>query len=90
MTAEEKRKLTIQETRRTLPVYSYRDEFIQAVKDHQVLIIEGETGSGKTTQLPQYLYESGFCSGFLFKNGKSPQKVSAFFDERIFRLLTVD
>ena len=25
---------------------------------HQILIIEGETGSGKTTQIPQYLYES--------------------------------
>jgi archaellum biogenesis ATPase FlaH len=31
----------------------------------QVLIIVGETGSGKTTQIPQYLYEEGFC-----KDGK--------------------
>lgn len=29
--------------------------------EYQVLIIEGETGSGKTTQIPQYLYESGFA-----------------------------
>lgn len=27
----------------------------------QILIIEGETGSGKTTQIPQYLKEGGFC-----------------------------
>lgn len=50
--------MTIAETRRSLPVYAFREEFIQAVRDHQVLIIEGETGSGKTTQLPQYLYEA--------------------------------
>lgn len=31
----------------------------------QVLIIVGETGSGKTTQIPQYLYEEGYC-----KDGK--------------------
>lgn len=46
------------ETRKSLPVYAYRDEFIKAVQENQVLIIEGETGSGKTTQLPQYLYEA--------------------------------
>lgn len=28
-----------------------------------MIIIEGETGSGKTTQIPQYLYESGYCKG---------------------------
>lgn len=29
----------------------------------QVLIIQGETGSGKTTQIPQYLKDAGFCDG---------------------------
>ena len=29
------------------------------MEEHQVLIVEGETGSGKTTQIPQYLYEAG-------------------------------
>lgn len=33
------------------------------VNIHQVLIIEGETGSGKTTQIPQYLKDAGFCDG---------------------------
>lgn len=50
--------MSIKEIRESLPVYAFRDEFIQAVRDHQILIIEGETGSGKTTQLPQYLYEA--------------------------------
>ncbi|KAL6734318.1 hypothetical protein Aduo_004872 [Ancylostoma duodenale] len=77
VTAAQKKKMTIEETRKSLPVYAFREQFIEAVKEHQVLIIEGETGSGKTTQLPQYLYEAGFC-----KDGKKigctqPRRVAA-------------
>lgn len=50
----------IQKVRKSLPVFPYREPFLQAVEDHQVLIIVGETGSGKTTQLPQYLLEAGY------------------------------
>ena len=57
---EETRILTIQESRKLLPVHQYRDELLQEIKKHQVLIIMGETGSGKTTQLPQYLVEDGY------------------------------
>ncbi|KAF5760478.1 putative RNA helicase [Helianthus annuus] len=46
--------------RKTLPIYSYRDSLLKAVEDHQVLVIVGETGSGKTTQIPQYLHEAGY------------------------------
>ncbi|CAK9147996.1 unnamed protein product [Ilex paraguariensis] len=49
----------LQDERKTLPIYPYRDELLQAVHDHQVLVIVGETGSGKTTQIPQYLHEAG-------------------------------
>jgi pre-mRNA-splicing factor ATP-dependent RNA helicase DHX16 len=54
----ERKKMSIQETRHSLPVWKFREEFVAAVKEHQVLIVEGETGSGKTTQLPQFLYEA--------------------------------
>lgn len=50
----------ILEGRKKLPVYPYREEFLAAVKDHQVLILVGETGSGKTTQIPQFLHEVGY------------------------------
>lgn len=39
--------------RKMLPVYPYREEFLAAVKDHQILVLVGETGSGKTTQVSQ-------------------------------------
>ena len=45
--------------RKRLPVYPYRDEFLAALAAHPVLVVVGETGSGKTTQLPQYLNEAG-------------------------------
>lgn len=38
----------------------YREDLLKAIAEHQVLIIVGETGSGKTTQIPQYLYEAGY------------------------------
>jgi ATP-dependent helicase HrpA len=42
-----------------LPITSKRDEILAAVRDHQVVIVAGETGSGKTTQLPKLCLELG-------------------------------
>lgn len=50
----------IQEVRKSLPVYKLREQFLDTIDKNQVLIVVGETGSGKTTQLPQYLYEAGY------------------------------
>ncbi|KAF8362245.1 mog-4 [Pristionchus pacificus] len=77
LSAAEKKKMTLDETRKSLPVYAFRDAFIEAVREHQVLIIEGETGSGKTTQLPQYLYEAGFCEGGKRIGCTQPRRVAA-------------
>lgn len=68
---------TIQETKKSLPIYPFRKDLIQAIKDHQVLIIEGETGSGKTTQIPQYLYESGFAEDGKIIGCTQPRRVAA-------------
>ncbi len=43
----------------SLPVSARRDEIITAIKDNQVVILAGETGSGKTTQLPKMCLEAG-------------------------------
>ncbi|MDB6082844.1 MAG: ATP-dependent helicase HrpA, partial [Gammaproteobacteria bacterium] len=42
-----------------LPISARREEIGEALKRHQVLIVAGDTGSGKSTQLPQYCLESG-------------------------------
>ncbi|CAN8102759.1 unnamed protein product [Discula destructiva] len=52
--------MTIKQQRESLPVYTFRNQLISAIKDNQIMIVVGETGSGKTTQLTQYLAESGF------------------------------
>ncbi|KAM3615418.1 uncharacterized protein V6R79_002054 [Siganus canaliculatus] len=59
-----------------LPIYRHKDKLIQAVKESTFLVVTGETGSGKTTQLPQYLHKAGIC-----KDGKigitQPRRVAA-------------
>ncbi|KAK8945605.1 putative pre-mRNA-splicing factor ATP-dependent RNA helicase [Platanthera guangdongensis] len=67
----------LQEDKKSLPIFPYREELLQAINDHQILVIVGETGSGKTTQIPQYLHEAGFT-----KDGKKigctqPRRVAA-------------
>ena len=42
---------TLKEQREYLPVYSCREELVRVIKENRVVIIVGETGSGKTTQL---------------------------------------
>ncbi|KAG7544372.1 hypothetical protein FFLO_03251 [Filobasidium floriforme] len=53
--------LSIQDQRKSLPIYKLREELMQAVRDNQILIVVGDTGSGKTTQMTQYLAEEGFA-----------------------------
>jgi len=50
----------ILEKRRKLPAWEARREFLKLVKRNQVVVLVGETGSGKTTQLPQFLLEAGY------------------------------
>ncbi|KAK6153998.1 hypothetical protein DH2020_013637 [Rehmannia glutinosa] len=46
------------EFRRSLPSYKERDTLLNAISQNQVVVVSGETGCGKTTQLPQYILES--------------------------------
>ncbi|KZT51012.1 P-loop containing nucleoside triphosphate hydrolase protein [Calocera cornea HHB12733] len=68
---------TIDETRKSLPIYAYRQQLLDAIKQHQVLIVVAETGSGKTTQLPQYLHEAGYTQGGLKVGCTQPRRVAA-------------
>ncbi|KAK4690090.1 ATP-dependent RNA helicase DHX8/PRP22, partial [Tremellales sp. Uapishka_1] len=68
--------MSIQEQRRSLPIYKLRDQLVKAIRENQVLVVVGDTGSGKTTQMAQYLAEEG-----LLQHGRlgctQPRKVAA-------------
>ncbi len=51
----------ILEDRKKLPIYEARSDVLNALKSNQVIVLEGETGSGKTTQVPQLLVEEGYA-----------------------------
>ncbi|XP_059736234.1 pre-mRNA-splicing factor ATP-dependent RNA helicase DHX16 isoform X2 [Bos indicus] len=70
-------KESIQAVRRSLPVFPFREELLAAIANHQVLIIEGETGSGKTTQIPQYLFEEGYTKKGMKIACTQPRRVAA-------------
>ena len=58
-----------------LPIYPMRSEILQAIETHQVTIISGETGSGKTTQVPQYLLQNAMAKAMAFKFIQMPWKM---------------
>ncbi|XP_057177006.1 3'-5' RNA helicase YTHDC2 [Triplophysa rosa] len=49
--------------RRALPVYDRQEEIVQTIKGNQVVLVLGETGSGKTTQIPQFLLDDSSRNG---------------------------
>ena len=74
---EKLKKEKIITEKKNLPIYEYKLKILEILKTKKIMIIEGETGSGKTTQIPQYLYENGYCE----KNKKicvtQPRRVAA-------------
>lgn len=68
--------MTIKEQRESLPAFKMRKQFLEAVKQYQLLIVVGDTGSGKTTQLTQYLAEDGFANNGMV-GCTQPRRVAA-------------
>lgn len=68
--------MSIKQQRESLPVFEFRKQLIQAVEDNQTLVVVGETGSGKTTQLTQYLAEAGFAENGVI-GCTQPRRVAA-------------
>ncbi|XP_076046132.1 ATP-dependent RNA helicase l(1)G0007 [Oratosquilla oratoria] len=70
------RKKSIKQQRQYLPVFAVREELLRIIRENPVVIIVGETGSGKTTQLTQYLHEEGYsCHGII--GCTQPRRVAA-------------
>ena len=73
---EKVNKTPLQLQRETLPIYPHRTRLLESIRDHQIIILVGETGSGKTTQIPQFLHEIGYT-----RSGKigctQPRRVAA-------------
>jgi pre-mRNA-splicing factor ATP-dependent RNA helicase DHX38/PRP16 len=71
-----KKRNTLQQQRRSLPVFSVRQDLLNIIRENSVVIVVGETGSGKTTQLTQYLHEDGY-SKFGMIGCTQPRRVAA-------------
>uniref|UniRef100_A0A0G4HCF0 Uncharacterized protein n=1 Tax=Chromera velia CCMP2878 TaxID=1169474 RepID=A0A0G4HCF0_9ALVE len=58
-----KESVDLRETRKLLPAWQWREVVLESVRNHQVTVIVGDTGCGKTTQVPQLLLEEGIEKG---------------------------
>ncbi|CAL8296384.1 unnamed protein product [Gadus morhua 'NCC'] len=67
----------IQEARLRLPVLAEEQVIMEAVRENPCIVLCGETGSGKTTQMPQFLYEAGYASGKGIIGITEPRRVAA-------------
>ncbi|XP_035514714.1 probable ATP-dependent RNA helicase DHX37 [Morone saxatilis] len=67
----------IQEARLKLPVLAEEQVIMEAVRENPCIVICGETGSGKTTQVPQFLYEAGYACGSGIIGITEPRRVAA-------------
>ncbi|EXX76142.1 P-loop containing nucleoside triphosphate hydrolase protein [Rhizophagus irregularis] len=68
------------EKRKQLPIYSYKDQFLEKLNKNQVVIISGETGCGKSTQIPQFITEDMLMNGYGDKCNvicTQPRRISA-------------
>jgi ABC-type glutathione transport system ATPase component len=60
-----------------LPVWQAREEFVQMINSHQTTILVGETGSGKTTQIAQFISEAGYSQSGKLIACTQPRRVAA-------------
>ncbi|CAD5121285.1 unnamed protein product [Dimorphilus gyrociliatus] len=71
------RHLSIQQQRQHLPIFKRRNEILYMIDRYKVVVIVGETGSGKSTQIPQYLLEAGWAADSKSILVTQPRRVAA-------------
>lgn len=69
--------LSISQQRQRLPIFKHRNQILYAVEKYRTVVIIGETGSGKTTQIPQYLHEAGWTGNGFMVGITQPRRVAA-------------
>ncbi|GFR40936.1 hypothetical protein Agub_g1596 [Astrephomene gubernaculifera] len=63
--------------RHGLPVWQAKEEFVNMINGHQTTVLVGETGSGKTTQIPQFIAEAGYTANRKMVACTQPRRVAA-------------
>lgn len=66
----------IQKARLKLPILAEEQQIMETINENSVIILAGETGSGKTTQVPQFLYEAGYAQNKMIAVTE-PRRVAA-------------
>eukprot|EP01125_Pyxidicula_operculata_P005016 TRINITY_DN1847_c1_g1_i1.p1 TRINITY_DN1847_c1_g1~~TRINITY_DN1847_c1_g1_i1.p1 ORF type:complete len:852 (-),score=290.12 TRINITY_DN1847_c1_g1_i1:6-2561(-) len=65
-----KKRIELLKFRHALPIWSTKETLISQIKSNESLVIIGETGSGKTTQIPQFVFEANGMKKFYKRNEK--------------------
>ena len=52
--------MSLDQQRRKLPIFQYRNHILWLIENYKTVVLVGETGCGKSTQIPQYLHEAGW------------------------------
>ena len=71
----------IKKNRKNLPIFEEQQSILEAIRSNQVVLIKGETGSGKTTQVPQYIledcirHENGHMTNILLQKLRVPNSL---------------
>ena len=63
--------------RMLLPIYKFKKQILYAMEHYGVVVIVGETACGKSTQIPQYLYENGWCDQGFQVVCTQPRRIAA-------------
>lgn len=71
------RTAEVQAARMKLPILAEEQAIVEAINENPVVILAGETGSGKTTQVPQFLYEAGYAANGKIIGVTEPRRVAA-------------
>uniref|UniRef100_A0A1A9W634 RNA helicase n=1 Tax=Glossina brevipalpis TaxID=37001 RepID=A0A1A9W634_9MUSC len=67
----------IQAARLKLPILGEEQQIMEVINENHIIIVAGETGSGKTTQIPQFLYEAGYTKQGKMIGVTEPRRVAA-------------